>query len=263
MTNTLAQTDSWSTVPLCCRYFSVFFAEQPVQVLGNDGTSHELTTSWALGVLHDSNWEVLGGWPRADAGPAFWRGVFDEFGVRGVGKPIPFILADAVRDVRAACPDAAVLPSFGRILRRRHASVSSEIARLSSEARRAVREAASVRGARLALERLVPKQGICGTSVLAADWPEVLTQLEAFYALRPQRRAVVRQGDEVSEHLSRILSRAVIRHGSFASLEGATSFVASTLARAEQRLKFPDLVELAPPRRAAGPVGARVAVSGS
>ncbi len=248
-------------MPLCCRYVVVHFDAQPIQ-LPPTGTLHELLVSWALGVARDGDWEVLGAWPQQDGGPTSWKSVFEKLVTRGLGKHIPVILADACRDVYGASPDAAVLPPFGRILSARHASVSSEIGQLGSEARRAARDAASVRGARVALERLLPKLCTFGTGVLVPDWPEVLKQFKAFYALRPQRRALVRKGDEVVEHLSGTLNRAVVRHGAFANAEAATSFVASTLARAEQRLKYRDLVELTSRGHTAGPAGASFAVRG-
>jgi hypothetical protein len=258
---TFSKVDSWTEMPLCRHYVVVHFDAQPIP-LPRKETLCELRVSWALGVVRDGDWEVLGAWPQQDGGPTAWKIVFEKLVARGLGKHIPFILADACRDVYGASPDAAVLPPFGRILAT-HASVNSEIGQLGSEARRAAREAVSVRGARVALERLLPKLCTCGTGVLVPDWPEVLKQFEAFYALRPQRRALVRKGDEVLEHLSGTLNRAVVRHGAFANAEAATSFVASTLARAEQRLKYRDLVEQISRRPAAGPAGASFAVRGA
>jgi len=252
--------DSWSTMALCRHYFSLHVEEQPVDVQVAGGGSAELTVSWAAGVLADGDWEVLGAWPAAAAGPAFWRGVWEEFDDRGVDKVTWLCTADG--DAPALHPTAKVLTPFRRVLRNGYVPAVSRVADLGAEARRTVRETSGVRRLRVVLARLLPKYGADEAAVLAPDWLDVLEQFQAFYAQCPQRRAVVRKGDEVVEQLSRLLSRSVVRHGPFANPEAATSFLASTLARAEQRLQYSGLVELAPPRRPAGAAGASVAVPG-
>lgn len=258
-----APIDTRQTLPLCVQYLCAYFEDQAIQVIATDGASRELTVAWALGALRDGTWEILGAWPRSYVAPAFWQDAVDEFAARGVGERIPFIVVGAFRDARAACLDSVVLPRFCRILRRKHASDTSGAGQFGSEAACVVEKASSVRRARVALERFLPKLSADEAAVLAPDWREVLSQFDAFYALRPQLRGVVRKSAKVVEHLSRILSRAVARHGPFANPDDATSFVASTLARADQRLQFSSLVELTPPRRTAGPVGASVAAPGS
>nr|WP_316640458.1 transposase [uncultured Roseateles sp.] len=260
MTNTLAQTDAWTTVPLCRHYFSAHVEDLLVEMQVVGGGSADLAVRWAVGVLADGDWEVLGAWSGATAGPAFWHSVWEDLDDRGVEK-VSWVCT-AERDARALCPTAEVLPPFRMILGQRCMPAASRISDICVEARHAVCEASSVRCARVALEHLLSRIGNGEPVVLAPDWPVVLSQFGSFYALRPQRRAVVRKGDEVLEHLSRILSRAVVRHGPFADPNAATSFVASTLARAEQRLTFSELTGQAPPLRAARPVGASVAVPG-
>ena len=230
-----ARSDLCRELPLSRHYFSALFDEQLVSVLSADRAPSERYVTWGLGVLADSDWEVLGAWPAPNAGQPCWTGLFDKFAVRGVER-VSFVLADAVADVGAACPRATVLLPFTRIQRRGDVSLASGAGLLCVEARRAMREAESVRGARAALERLLAQSEAGRAAVLAPDWPEVLAQLEPFYALRPARRALVRRGDEVSEHLGRWLSRAVGRHGPFADVDAATSFVARALARAESQL---------------------------
>lgn len=256
-----APIDALQAMPLCRQYLCAYFEDQASQIVVAEGVLRELTVVWALGALPGGDWEVLGAWPRLDVSPAFWRGAIDGFATRGVSERVPFIQAEAVWDVRAASPDATVLPPFRRILSRSQVSSTSGAGQLGSEAVRVAGKASSVLRARVALERFLSKQGADEATVLAPDWPEVLLQFEAFYALRRRSRAVVRKGDEVMEHLSRALNRAVARHGPFADPDTATSFIAATLARAEKRLQLSGLVELAPPRRASGRAGATVAAS--
>lgn len=54
--------------------------------------------------------------------------------------------------------------------------------------------------------------------------------------LAPRPRRMVLWGDEAAQELSRSLSRAVGRHGCFASRESAVSFLESALGRAERGL---------------------------
>lgn len=236
MAKTFGRGETWQALPLCCGYFSVHFERQLVSVFTDREASRDLDVVWALGASSDGEWEVVGAWPAPDVDSAFWRGVFDELLVRGLER-ISSVLADAVAGVGAVYPGVTVLPCFARIQRGGHVSLAAVSADLlGSKARRAVREAASVSGARAALEPLFVSSESGRATVLAADWPEVLAQLKPFYALRSECRALVRRGDEVLEHLGRSLSRAVVRHGPFAEVDAAVSFVGRTLARAEGRL---------------------------
>lgn len=233
---------------LCRRYFSTHFVERRVQVLINDAST-DLAVTWAVGVLADGDWEALGAWPGAAVGPVFWRGVGEDLDPRGVVKISWVFAADG--DARSLCSTTKVIPPFRRILNQGCMPAVPDVAGIFVEARRAVREAASVGGARSALESLLSKQGAYGRDALASDWPEVLTQFEPFYAQRPQSRALMRKGDEMVEHLSRMLDLAIARHRAFADLDAVTFFVRSTLARAERRLDILELTKRAPPRYAA------------
>lgn len=236
MTKTLTSMDSWAPMALCWHYVSAHFEELCVQVLAADGTSCKLTVTWAVGVLADGDWDALGAWPGAADGPAFWRDVWEDFDDRGVDK-ISWVCAAGL-DARTLCPTAKVLPPFQRILGQRYVPTTSSVGVLRAAARRAVRDASGVRAARIALEGLLAQSGAGRVAVLSPDWPEVLEQFRAFYALRPHRRAVVRVGDEYLEQLGLSLRRAVSRHGPFADSAAAVSFVARTISRDELRLKF-------------------------
>lgn len=239
MTDTFAASGVRIAMSLCRSYFSAYFDEQRADLLAANGASHELTVIWGVGVLSDGDWEVLGAWPGAAAGPLFWRGVWSDLDSRGVDKISLVCAADL--DARGLCPAVKVLPPFHRILCLGDTPVSSRVGVLRTEARRVVREASGVRAARIALERLLADSGPVTAAVLAPDWPEVLEQLRPFYALRPHRRALVRAGDEYLEQLGHGLRRAVARHGPFADLPAAVSFVAQTISRDELRLKFAQL----------------------
>jgi len=238
--------DLWHSTALCWHYVSAHCEEQCVQGLTATGTSCEFTVTWAVGVIADGEWEALGAWPGAAIGSAFWRGVWEDFDSRGVDKISLVSAADI--DARTLCPGAKVLPRFRGILGQGHVPANSRVGVLRAEARRAVREASSVRAARIALERLLAKSGTVRAAVLSPNWPEVLEQFRPFYALRPHRRALVCAGDQYLERLGLSLNRAVARHGPFADLATAVSFVAQTTSRDELRLKFSGLAKVTRPR---------------
>jgi len=210
--------------------------------------------TWAMGVLVDGDWEVLGAWSGAAVGSAFWKDVWEEFHSRGVDKISLVCASDP--DARALCAAVKVLPPFRRILGESHVSANSSVGMLRADARRAVRETSGFRATRIALKRLLVNARVGGAAAVSPDWSEALESLRPFYALRPHRRALVRAGDEYLEQLGCSLSRAVRRHGPFADLAAAVSFVAQTLSRDELRLKHAKLRKFARP--ALRPVGADV-----
>jgi len=246
MANTFVIHDTRTVVALCRHYSSAHFVEQRVPVTGYRWASTELTVTWAVGVLSNNEWEALGAWAGTAAHQAFWLGVWADLDSRGVDKISLVCVSET--EASSLCPWAKVLPPFGRILSQGNVLAVSSVGLLRAEARRAVREATGVRAARIALECLLAKSRSDKAAVLSADWPEVLEQLRPFYALRPHRRAVVRAGDEHLEQLGHGLHRAVARHGPFADLAAAVSFVAQTISRDELRLKFPKLSTAARPR---------------
>jgi Transposase, Mutator family len=260
MTRVMTNVDSWASTALCSHYLSVHFEEQQAQVLAANGDSRELMVTWVVGVLADGDWEALGSWSGAAVCPAFWRGVWEDLDSRGVDKISLVCAADL--DARALCPAGKVLPPFRRMLGQGYVPAASDVGVLRAEARRAVREASSVRSARMGLERLLVGSGSGRAAVLSPDWPELLEQLRPFYALRPHRRALVRAGDEYLEQLGHGLRRAVARHGPFADRAAAVSFVARTISRDELRLKFSELSAARPALRLVGSDATGVASPG-
>lgn len=245
MSRVQACMDSWAPMTLCWCYFSAYVEQQQVQLRAADEPSRELAVTWAVGVLADGDWEALGAWPGAASGSAFRRGIWEDLDARGVDR-ISLVCSSDL-EARALCPAGKVLPSFQQILGVGYVPAGSGTGLLRAEARRVVREASGVRAARAALERLLAKPGAGRAAVLSPDWPELLEQFRAFYALRPHRRALVRAGDEHVEQLGLGLRRAVGRHGPFADLAAAVSFVAQTISREERRLKSCRLSRVAQP----------------
>ncbi|WP_428505122.1 hypothetical protein [Roseateles sp.] len=257
--DTLDKLDGERPTSLCLHYFSAHFEEQKLPVLVAGGGLAELRLGWAVGVLADGDCEPLGVWPRDGAGPGFWQGVWQDFDERGVGK-LSWVSSADKENARALYPIAKVLPPFRRILGQQYVPVAYGVGVLRAEARRLVREASGVRAARFALELLLSGSGEGRDSVLSPDWPAVLEQFRPFYALRPHRRALVREGDRRLEQLGGMLARAVRRHGPFADMGAAVSFVAWTLARCQSRIEWAELPPLPFPTHPVGRAVARVAV---
>ena len=258
MTGVLTNLNSWAPIALCGHYFIAHFEDQRVEVLVRGArASTELTVTWAMGVLADGDWEALGAWPVAAVGSSFWRGVWEDIDARGVNK-ISLVCASDL-DAWIFCPAAKVLPPFRFILGQGSVSAASRVGVLRAEARRLVREVSGVRAARFALERLLSGSGEGRAGVLSSDWPVVLEQFQPFYALRPHRRALVREGDRRLEQLGGMLARAVRRHGPFADMGAAVSFVAWTLARCQARIERAELPPLPFPSHPVGRAVARAA----
>ncbi len=203
--------------------------------MGN-GSTAEQWVHWAVGVLGDGNWEALGAWSVASVGPALWRGISDDFGNRGVAR-IELVCVPGLEATHNLFRTVKVLPPFRWILGALCVADLSDIALLRSSARRAVRQASSVRAARVALEGLLAECEVERALVLSRDWPEALASFEPFYAMRLRHRELVRTGDEHLERMGQSLRRAIDCHRAFSDLATATSFVADTLARHERRLR--------------------------
>ncbi|MCX2861192.1 transposase, partial [Paucibacter sp. PLA-PC-4] len=200
---------------LCWRYCRSHLEEEQVQVHTANGALRELMVAWAVGVLADGDWEALGAGPGAAVGRAFWRYVWEDLDRRGVDKMSLLCASDV--DAQTVCPVIKVLQPFRQVLGQSSAAATSSVGVLRAEARPAVREASGVRAARTAQERLLAGPGAGRAVVSSPKRPEVLAQL--------------RHG----------LRRAVARHGPFADVAAAVSFVSQTLSRDELRLKFSKL----------------------
>lgn len=247
----------WQPMALCLQYNCAHFEEEQVQLFAANGALAKLKVSWAVGVLSDGDLEVLGAWPGFAVGSAFWRGVCEDLGSRGVDR-ISLVCAS---DLAAwtLCPAVKELLPFRLILGHGSVPAASRVGFLRAEARRLVREASGFRAARFALEQLHSGPGEGRAGVLSPDWLTVLEQFRLFYALRPNRRALACEGDRRLEQLGGMLARAVRRHGPFADMGAALSFVAWTLARCAARIEWAEQPPLPFPSHPVGRPVARAA----
>ncbi len=71
--------------PLCSSYFLAIHESLTVQVKDGNGLRY-VVVRWALGVLADGSYEVIGVWVTPEAGSWTWQDVVDELEARGVEK---------------------------------------------------------------------------------------------------------------------------------------------------------------------------------
>lgn len=245
----------WQARPLCCRYLVVLIEVLPSTVR-EVGVVRDQTVRWALGVLADGQHEVLGIWLHPASGTTGWHELFEDLKVRGVEK-IRFVASDepmnAFAAMRAAYPDATVLPSTEQLLRQSLAQVAPRYRSSGAEALGGVCAATTARAARAALTALAASQWGESNPTVVGRWRIAVAQLEPFYALVPRLRRLVLAGDQAAEQVGRTLQRAVARQGCFPAKNAAVGFVSAVLDRMSGRFG------------AAGPVagrGSRIHVRG-
>jgi hypothetical protein len=113
---------AWRSIPLCCRYSLVRFERLPTQSEKVD-VAPLGTVLWALGVLSDGQFEVLGAWSVPEPSATAWAGVFEDLRARGVeriGAVVGGELGTDTAALRKAYPSAAslgVLPSDAQVSR--------------------------------------------------------------------------------------------------------------------------------------------------
>lgn len=89
--NSTVQPIDWLSRPLCGSYFLVIHESIPIQLLDR-APARDQIVCWALGVLADGGYEVLGVWPASSSGAWCEEEVTDDLKARGVEK-IRFISA--------------------------------------------------------------------------------------------------------------------------------------------------------------------------
>lgn len=236
--NTATQLVYRQTRPLCCRYLVVLFEVLPVLVM-EEGAIRDHGARWALGVLPDGQYELLGMWLEQVPSAKGWEEVFDDLMLRGVEK-IRFIASNERAEGRAganaAYPGATVLPLIGQLLRQSLAEVVPRHRRSVGNALGVLREARSGQAARDALTALAA--GPCGATYpsVVGRWRAAVEQLGPFYDLVPRLRRIILSGDDAIQQVHRSLCLAVGRHGCFADQTDVTSFVVGALERAERYL---------------------------
>lgn len=238
MTNgsTNTQAGEWQSRPLCCRYLllHVETLSMPVREVGfvRDQTVH-----WGLGVLADGQYEVLGIWLHPASATTGWHELFEDLKVRGVEK-VRFVASSAPMDVsaamRAAYPDATVLPSPGQLLRQSLAQVAPRQRNCWAEALGGLCAAATGQATRAALTALAASPWGASNPTVVERWRVAVAHLGPFYALAPRLRRLILSGDEAAERVGRTLQRAVARKGCFRSETAAITFVSEVLDRVDR-----------------------------
>lgn len=93
---------TWNTRPLCRHYLAVVFESQLVAVWKQDAAC-DLEARWAIGVVADGQYEVLGMWWESVPGMFNWEEICADLTLRGVEKIAfvggnePNVLGEAMR----------------------------------------------------------------------------------------------------------------------------------------------------------------------
>lgn len=247
----------WLPMALCLQYNCAHFDGGQLQQFAANGAVAELTANWAVGVLSDCDWKVLGVLPGVAVGCAFWPGICEDLCSRAVDRN-PLVCASDL-DAWTLCLAFTLLLPFRFIPGQGPVLAGSRVGVLPAEVRRLVQEASGVRAARFASEQLRFGPGEGRAGALSPGWLAVPEQFRPVYALRPHRRALVCEGDRRLEQLGGMLARAVRCHGTFADMGAAVSFVAWTLARCAARIEWAELPPLSYPSHPVGRAMARAA----
>lgn len=228
-------TDSWLARPLCSRYVAAVFGFSTARLL--DGSFLPQPVCWAIGCLINGEVEVLGAWLLHEGLPAPTATLFGNLHDRGaesvriaVGLPTTakqafkktYRLGDCVDSVEQSLESAAAL-----VPARHRTEVAMQL--------RAAAESDSLETASL---KLAGFQGsILGERYPAVMrlWGEALAGFTPIFYLSEQLRALIRSTDQRAAQVRGQLMRAISRHGRFTDSAAALDFVATSLARTEQR----------------------------
>lgn len=221
--------------PLCRTYAVVVFNRQSVPVFEVDLYSSEI--QWAIGCLKNGEAEVLGVWRRLTSDKAAVPdGVLAEMHDRGVqfietgigpglqGGTLAPLFANA------RCLDSVeqAVDSLADLMRPRHRGAFVSLMRgcvETADAASARTELARIQGSDLG-ERY---------PAVVRLWREALAGFTPIFSLSEQLRALIRSTDQRAAEVRGQLTRAISRHGPFADSAVALDFVATSLARTEQR----------------------------
>lgn len=220
----------WHYPPLCRSYLLALFGDFIVRAHEDRGPQF-LHFRWAIGVLADGQFEMLGVWRDLAPDDASWRKVSVDLKCRGVEK-IRFVASidlDTELAMLPSYPSSMWLTSIGQFLRRVAAGLKERHRGAVDELGVELHAAGTIQRARTVVADFAA--GPVGLRYPGSleRWSPLLEQLEAIYALRPRLRRLIRNADNVAQEVRRRLSRAIARHGCSASLSTATSFVAETL----------------------------------
>lgn len=215
--------------PLCRGYRIAVFTEAQINIHENGG-SQRLRFGWALGLLPNTEAEVLGLWMQ----PTATAGVIRDFHERGIER-IAFVIdagwQAAAEEVLSAYPRARRAPSTEQFVRRATAPLKR---RLQAAAAADLRTAFSggsetaLFGAVLAATMPAPDQ--------ASRLVEAQQLRRSLAEFSEQERRFLLVADRTATVLVDELSRAVQLNGYFLNQDAAIEFVAKALLGAERRM---------------------------
>lgn len=231
------ESDRWPVPTLCCRYVAAFCNSVAAEIHDADCTNAK-TIHWALGLLADGEREPLGAWVQPVEGRMPWQEVFAGLKVRGV-RQIRLVASGApteVRDgLRAVYPAAHAVPSIEHRLSQSLALVAPRHREAVARVLGGLAGAADTGAATATLDDIQAGRWRATYPALVEQWRPVLGQLGPFYALPVPLRHVFLAGDRGVQALQRSIGRAVERHGPFADVAAAESFLVHLLQHRERR----------------------------
>ena len=238
MTTNFSRAVDLRELPLCSTYLSTHIEALLVHER-QPGSPQGLSVHWGLGALADGQLDILGVWLELGGVDMFWRGVFGDLKVRGVGTMRfvagvdPAIIGSSLF---ASYPRTLAVTSIGCFVRRIEADLT-ETDRVAADCMlRALRAAGTVQDVRAALADLAasPLGGKYPAAV--TRWEAELERLRPLYALTPRLRRIISRAEDAAHRLDQRLHQALDGHTCFNDGEAAASFVAETLMRAESDL---------------------------
>lgn len=234
--STRFQASEWQSRPLCRRYLLLHVQPLSVPVL-EEGFERNQTVRWGLGVLADGQYEVLGMRSLPASGATGWHELFEDLRIRGV-ESVRFVASNEPMEVsatlRAAYPDATVLPAMGQLLRQSLAQVAPRHRNAGAEALGGLCSAGTAQAARAALTALAASPWGASNVAVVEHWSAAVERLAPFYALATRLRRLILSGDEAAERVGRTLQRAVARSGNFPSETAAVAFTSEVLDRVDR-----------------------------
>lgn len=203
---------SWGELPLCGNYLAVSFKAFRIRLRG-EAIARDREALWALGVLNDGQYEVMGAWATHTSDVELWRKVFEDLKVRGV-EGVRFVVgcdSAAIKSiVNNTYPGATLISSASttQISVLGHACASASV-----------------------VERPV---GFCAANSSTPEPDAVAIAGMRTSALSARhRQAVLASADEMIQ-LDRRATRAIERCGGFADMYTATAFLLDALMRAQR-----------------------------
>jgi transposase-like protein len=221
---------------LCRQYLILHVASTTARVQGF-GQSSDVAIAYVLGVLQDGDAEVSVVSGAAGAGLSGCAVGWAQLRDRGV-ESVRFVAspdADLASEVSGVFEGALVLPSLHGLLADHTAGLPSRLLASAAPALEQVCSALTARAARQALRLAASTEWAVAHPAQLAHWSDAVSRLGPFYALPARLRRVLRWADACAAVLQRTLLRALDRHGPFADLAEAESFVAEVLLRTLQR----------------------------